>query len=428
MTSELGEPIVVIGGGLVGMATAARLAKLGHPVELLERTSRLGGRWAPYPLSSAGLLVDDAPSVLGFPAPWRDLFRKSGRPLEAKLARVGCELVPVEPLVLSFADGTELPFPSDRGEQFAALGTAYGTAVAERWRDLLDGLDDVWQALRPLGLEAQLPQRRLTRAEKRQLRAGQTVADLAADIGHPHLAALIRSVAHRNGSTPEATPALVAVELSLTRTFGRWHVQRCDGTGSDSSGSDSGRSSVLAERLADRLGTRRVAVHLDTEAVDLTIAAGRVVAVQTPTREHPATAVVTTVHPWQLGSRLQRTLGRPRWLRSAYAPVISHELEQSADRGVREILALSATGVPQIHYRRPVDDGVISTTHDFAAGNPDDPFGVQWRGFRSWRRRPPVQHRLPGVYQAGSFSSAGRGTSQMLLTAALASAAAHDAD
>ena len=102
--------------------------------------------------------------------------------------------------------------------------------MAERWRDLLDALDDVWQALRPLGLEAQLPQRRLTRAEKRQLRAGQTVADLAADIGNPHLAALIRSVAHRHGSTPESTPALVAVDLSLTRTFGRWQVQRSDGT------------------------------------------------------------------------------------------------------------------------------------------------------------------------------------------------------
>ena len=82
------DPVVVIGGGLAGLAAAARLAKAGHRVELYERSETLGGSWAPYRLAS-GVMVDDAPSIIGFPAPWRDLFRKSGRPLEAELARMG---------------------------------------------------------------------------------------------------------------------------------------------------------------------------------------------------------------------------------------------------------------------------------------------------------------------------------------------------
>src|SRR5215218_9137575 len=132
-----GPPIAVVGGGLAGMAAAARLAKVGHTVDLYERAGVLGGSWAPYELTD-GVLVDDAPAVLGFPAPWRDLFRKSGRPLEAELARSGRALVPAELPRLIFADGATLVLSSNRGEQHATLLRAYGASVASRWRDLLD--------------------------------------------------------------------------------------------------------------------------------------------------------------------------------------------------------------------------------------------------------------------------------------------------
>src|SRR5215217_7911906 len=99
-----GPPIAVVGGGVAGMAAAARLARLGHAVDLYEQAGVLGGSWAPYELAD-GVLVDDAPAVLGFPAPWRDLFRKSGRPLEAELARSGYALAPAELPRLIFADG-----------------------------------------------------------------------------------------------------------------------------------------------------------------------------------------------------------------------------------------------------------------------------------------------------------------------------------
>ena len=41
----MSAPVVVVGGGLAGMAAAARLAKSGYPVELHERSDVLGGRW-----------------------------------------------------------------------------------------------------------------------------------------------------------------------------------------------------------------------------------------------------------------------------------------------------------------------------------------------------------------------------------------------
>ncbi len=253
------DPVVVIGGGLAGMAAAARLAKVGHQVELYERSEALGGTWAPYQLPS-GVTVDDAPSIIGFPAPWRDLFRKSGRPLEAELARMGYALEPAQPATMIFADGTELTLPTDRGGQYAALADAYGRSVAERWRDLLNRLDQVWQTLRGLGLETELRSRRqLNKTAMRSLFGHRmTLADLAASIAHDHLGALIRSIAYRLGSVPEQTPAFAAVELSIQRTFGRWQVEALD----THSELDVGRSSVLVEALAGRLALRKVHVQL----------------------------------------------------------------------------------------------------------------------------------------------------------------------
>ena len=91
------DPVVVIGGGLAGLAAAARLAKAGHQVELYERSETPWAAPGRRIGSTSGITVDDAPSIIGFPAPWRDLFRKSGRPLEAELARMGYVLAPAQP-------------------------------------------------------------------------------------------------------------------------------------------------------------------------------------------------------------------------------------------------------------------------------------------------------------------------------------------
>ena len=109
-------PIAVIGGSLAGLAAAARLAKQRHRVVLFEAGDTLGGRWA-----QPGVL----PPVITLPAPWRDLFRKSGRPFDAELARTGHALVPAPPAVHHFADGGTLTLPTDRGDQWAALTAAW---------------------------------------------------------------------------------------------------------------------------------------------------------------------------------------------------------------------------------------------------------------------------------------------------------------
>jgi phytoene dehydrogenase-like protein len=423
------DPVIVIGGGLAGLAVAARLGKAGHRVELYERSNMLGGTWAPYRLPS-GITVDDAPSIIGFPAPWRDLFRKSGRPLEAELARIGYALEPAQPATMIFADGAELTLPTDRGGQHATLAAAYGSSVAERWRDLLDRLDRVWQTLRGLGLEAEFRSRRQLNRNARHSLLGRrmTLADLASSIDHDHLGALIRSVAYRLGSVPEQTPAFVAVELSMQRTFGRWQMQPLD----TNSGLEAGRSSILVEALAGRLALRKVQVHLGCTVESIYLRNGQVGAVATTAGDRPASAVVATCNPWQTFNELlpvtaaRRTRRQLRGLSPAAAPNISHHEASMPTAPLHETISLTEAGIPTISYFRQLADSGLRTVHDFNATLPKASYGVVWSGFSSWLRRPSVTTEIPGLYAASPASPAGSGAPQVVLSAALAAYGCND--
>jgi phytoene dehydrogenase-like protein len=137
--------IVVIGGGFGGLASAARLAKLGHQVTLLERSTSLGG--ALQPISADGFTWDAGPTTTLLPAVIRDLFRKTGRPLEREL-----ELEPLD-LVREhrFEDRTVLRLPSgSRAAQIAAfdqLGDGAGDLGAS-WSAYVDAHSETWEVLR----------------------------------------------------------------------------------------------------------------------------------------------------------------------------------------------------------------------------------------------------------------------------------------
>ncbi|MGW1347511.1 FAD-dependent oxidoreductase, partial [Kribbella sp. NPDC002412] len=71
--------VIVIGAGLAGLASAVRLAKLGHQVTICERDERLGGVLGR--IEADGFSWDAGAASPTLPAALRDLFRKSGRPI-----------------------------------------------------------------------------------------------------------------------------------------------------------------------------------------------------------------------------------------------------------------------------------------------------------------------------------------------------------
>ena len=109
--------VVVVGGGFGGMAAAARLARLGHEVTLLERAEHLGG--ALHARSAHDDFAWDAgPTTTLLPAVVRDLFRKSGRPLERELDLQPLDLVREH----RFEDGSAVRLPGgSRAAQLAAF-------------------------------------------------------------------------------------------------------------------------------------------------------------------------------------------------------------------------------------------------------------------------------------------------------------------
>src|SRR3954447_26072206 len=140
--------VLVVGGGFAGTAVAARLAKRRHDVTVVERRDRLGG--AVGFVERDGFRWDSGPTSTALPAVLRDLFRKSGRPLEREL-----DLVPVEPMrEHRWADGTVLRMPAgSRSAQGEAVDAALGAGQGRQWLDHVHAQASTWDLLRRNVLE-----------------------------------------------------------------------------------------------------------------------------------------------------------------------------------------------------------------------------------------------------------------------------------
>ena len=86
----MAEPIIIIGGGLGGLAAAIRLAIAGRRVTLLEKNERVGGKLNLH--QHEDYTWDTGPSLFTMPWVLRELFAAAGRCLEDAL-----QIVPVEP-------------------------------------------------------------------------------------------------------------------------------------------------------------------------------------------------------------------------------------------------------------------------------------------------------------------------------------------
>jgi UDP-galactopyranose mutase len=422
--------VVVVGGGFGGLASAARLAKLGHAVVLVEAGPMLGG--ALRPVERDGFSWDASATTTLLPAVVRDLFRKSGRALEREL-----DLEPVQVVrEHRFRDGTSVRLPGgSRAAQLAAfdaLTDKRGRGLGQAWVDHVAAYGETWELLRrhvfeartsspPAAVTALLRSREMLH---RRLRADFADERLRLVAGHPFEAA---------GHALRDVPAWAGLTAYLEQRFGAW--------------TPVGGMAALAAALADRMTTRRVEVHTATPAEDLVVRDGRVVAVRTARGDVDADAVVVAIDPRRLPA-LARHVARST---PAIPPSVVHlglrgdvpdlpaELVLHGDptivvrpggrapdgahawtvhvRGRLEEDVLVALARHRIDLRDQVTARVDLSPRDLVERWQGSPLGVAWRG-RSTPRLGPTTP-VPGVYAAGAHSVAGDGLPFVGLSAAL---------
>ncbi|WP_116950707.1 phytoene desaturase family protein [Jiangella endophytica] len=366
--------VVVVGAGLAGLCSALALADFAHDVTVLESGPAPGGqlRYGPQPFT--------------LPAVLRDLFRKTGRPLEREL-----DVVPVDPAARwVFADGAEVAVPnaSPSGTR-RALDEAFGRGAGAQWDAVVAHGDRAWRALRPLVLG---------HAGAKPAPSGGTLRDVATSLREPRLRTALESYATRFGADPATAPAALTVLPYLEQTFGVWTAELAQ------------LIDVLAGRAAERGATFRYEAPVTGPALDgkrltgVTLAAGGTV---------DADAVVWTAPPGGLADDR----------RGPFRRRLDHaEPEPGQVRTVVTEAHTQPAPTPQIRF--PADGGPATITYDTADGRVQHVAPTAVHGAAAGRvtaifQRPANVTRVRGLYLAGAGAHPGPGIALVAESAAI---------
>jgi UDP-galactopyranose mutase len=417
--------VVVIGGGFGGLASALRLAKLGHDVTVVEEREP-GGVLVPV---TANAFTWDTVTHTLVPGVVRDLFRKTGRPLEKELELSQLDCVREH----WFEDGTSLVLSAGRSAQLAAFDSL-GAGLGERWVTHVDAYADDWEVIRRQYAEVPWDPGHLSRELAARLDSRETLRRRLRALPDHRMRLVAAHPFTADGHDQRDVPAWAGLTAYLEQRFGAWAF--------------TGGTGLLLEALVRRLETRRVAV-VRGRARDVVVRRGRAVGVSTDAGELDADVVVCAVDPRgvpALAGSVRRTapaipaattyLGLAGDVRD-----LPHELVVHGD----PTLVLRTGGrAPQGHHawavqtrgrqaedpvavlarqglltREQVVTRIDLSPRDLVERWGGSPLGVRWQGRGTVHRRLGPRTPIVGVYAAGAHATPGVGLPYVGLSAAL---------
>ncbi|MFK8036755.1 MAG: 1-hydroxycarotenoid 3,4-desaturase CrtD [Crocinitomicaceae bacterium] len=214
--------VIVIGGGIGGLATAIRLAAQNKEVVLFEKNKTLGGKLAEF--SESGYRFDMGPSLFTMPEYFEDLFKAANKNLKDYLSykklNISCTYY--------FADGKSFVFYNDKVKLEKELKEKLNLPIKPITK-YLEKSKKLYQGAGKLFIENSL-HKRSTYFSKQALKALPQLINPSnlkslhrknkREFNEPKLVQLFDRYATYNGSSPYKTPAMMSVIPHLEHNIG----------------------------------------------------------------------------------------------------------------------------------------------------------------------------------------------------------------
>jgi hypothetical protein len=282
-----GERVVVVGGGLGGLAAACTLAARGYAVTLCDKNAWVGGKAAV--LAEQGFRFDMGPTILTIPGVLKRIYAEAGLEMEKHL-----DLVPLDPQWRSFFDdGSTLDLFADVDRMRATLdeyapGSGSGAgyerfmALSQRlhrisdefffWRSV-GGMKDMFNVRKSLSVSFV--------KELLGMRPGHSVAGTVRSfVPDERAAQMLDHFTQYVGSAPDESPAVLCGIAHMQSHDGVWYPR--GGTG------------AVPRALASLAVDLGVEIRTKTPVRRILVERGRVCGVETASGETIRAGVVVS--------------------------------------------------------------------------------------------------------------------------------------
>lgn len=270
--------ILIVGGGVGGLAAAARISHTGNAVTVFEKNDHVGGKLNLW--ETKGYRFDTGPSLLTLPQVFRELFADLGEPLASHLTFR--PLDPIQRFVWPDGASATISATPNGGREGGRL-EGLGDSANLQWQAFLARGKQIWDLSAEMFLyhapdellrQGPFDWRKGLSMLSIPLRIGmfsRYVSEIHRRVSHPKVREILYQYATYAGASPFKAPGTLAVIPYAESGLGGWYIQ--------------GGLYRLAEVLQSLIQARGGTIRLNAEVAEVLIESGSAKGVRLTTGE-----------------------------------------------------------------------------------------------------------------------------------------------